>query len=153
LRRFFSRAEGGSRDFHVTGVQTCALPSSAAAGRLVRVVRKLVVDRRRMLENFESTAKSVIAEPLYILLAAAGHPDAHEAVRRLTLEAEKQGTPLTETLRTHGELAPWLERLSPQQVEVLYRPEKYVGIAARKARAVCDAWEARLQALRGGQVG
>lgn len=126
--------------------------TALASDRLSRVCRKLVVDRARMEENFNRTKDMVVAEPLYILLAAAGHPDAHEAVRRLTLEAEKQGTPLTETLRTHGELAPWLERLSPQQVEVLYRPEKYVGIAARKARAVCDAWEARLQALRGGQV-
>src|SRR5690606_40996452 len=116
LRRFFSRAEGGSRDFHVTGVQTCALPSSAAAGRLVRVVRKLVVDRRRMLENFESTAKSVIAEPLYILLAAAGHPDAHEAVRRLTLRAEAGEGNVWDLALASQELAPYLARLSEDQI-------------------------------------
>src|SRR5690606_40679440 len=30
LAFFFFQAEGGIRDFHVTGVQTCALPISAA---------------------------------------------------------------------------------------------------------------------------
>src|SRR5690606_40740780 len=30
---FFFQAEDGIRDFHVTGVQTCALPISALAGR------------------------------------------------------------------------------------------------------------------------
>src|SRR2546430_16659205 len=33
---FFFQAEDGIRDLTVTGVQTCALPISAAVGRLVR---------------------------------------------------------------------------------------------------------------------
>src|SRR5690606_40497503 len=32
---FFFQAEDGIRDFHVTGVQTCALPISAARGKKV----------------------------------------------------------------------------------------------------------------------
>src|SRR5690606_39649767 len=32
LLYFFFQAEDGIRDFHVTGVQTCALPISSAAG-------------------------------------------------------------------------------------------------------------------------
>src|SRR5690606_39281367 len=34
VRRFFFQAEDGIRDFHVTGVQTCALPISRRCGRL-----------------------------------------------------------------------------------------------------------------------
>src|SRR5690606_26864350 len=33
---FFFQAEDGIRDFHVTGVQTCALPISAESGRYIR---------------------------------------------------------------------------------------------------------------------
>src|SRR5690606_39439988 len=40
---FFFQAEDGIRDFHVTGVQTCALPISEAT---LEVVDKKVVDGR-----------------------------------------------------------------------------------------------------------
>src|SRR5690606_40713037 len=35
---FVFQAEDGMRDFHVTGVQTCALPISAISGVLMRLV-------------------------------------------------------------------------------------------------------------------
>ena len=36
----------------------------------------------------------IIAEPLYILLAAHNHPDAHEVVRELTIKSQKTGKKL-----------------------------------------------------------
>src|SRR5690606_39332719 len=39
----FFQAEGGIRDFHVTGVQTCALPISGAGGQRRAVLMKRVV--------------------------------------------------------------------------------------------------------------
>src|SRR5690606_40257386 len=39
---FFFQAEDGIRDFHVTGVQTCALPIFAGLVFAVRVVARLV---------------------------------------------------------------------------------------------------------------
>src|SRR5690606_41400771 len=39
VRSFFFQAEDGIRDFHVTGVQTCALPISAAAAANAPTVR------------------------------------------------------------------------------------------------------------------
>ena len=47
---------------------------AAAARRMTRVCKRLVVDRERMRKNFELTRETVIAEPLYILLAAADIP-------------------------------------------------------------------------------
>ncbi|MGI6149203.1 MAG: lyase family protein, partial [Limnochordia bacterium] len=58
-----------------------------AVQRLIRITRKLAVDEQQMRENLNRSAHLIAAEPLYILLAAHGHPDAHEAVRRLTLAA------------------------------------------------------------------
>ena len=68
----------------------------ATAKRMRRVMSRLVTDSRRMQENFEMTAGLIAAEPAYILLAAHGHPDAHEVVRQLTLEAQETHRPFIE---------------------------------------------------------
>jgi len=112
--------------------------------RLNRVIPKLVVDRDNMEKNLELTGDSVVAEALYILLASQGHPDAHEEVRRLTLLAEKTGENLYSIALADKGVEPHLARLSPEQVRVLKSPENYSGMAAIKAREVCDEWSARL---------
>ncbi|HEY8497463.1 MAG TPA: lyase family protein [Limnochordales bacterium] len=123
-----------------------------AAARLGRESERLVVDREAMARNFARSRDTIIAEPLYILLASAGHPDAHEVVRRLTLEAERLGRPLPELVRESAELQAYLEKLTPEQRAVLAEPERYVGIAAGKARAVCDRWEERLARLEANKL-
>lgn len=112
--------------------------------RLNRIMSRLVTDAERMRANLALTEGMVTAEPAYILLAAYGHPDAHEAVRRITLEAERTGRPLGEVLFASAELRPWLERFTPQQREIVLNPARYTGIAAQKARGVCAVWEKRL---------
>jgi adenylosuccinate lyase len=116
----------------------------AAVDRLTRVMKKLVVDESRMKRNFEMTKEMVIAEPLYILLASLGHPDAHEAVRKLTLKSQQTGKTLRELLVTQEELFPYWERLTPKQRGVLEHPEQYRGWAERKTEYLCDLWEKRL---------
>jgi adenylosuccinate lyase len=116
----------------------------AAVDRLTRVLKKLVVDGERMERNFEFTKEMVIAEPLYILLASMGHPDAHEAVRLLTLESQKTGKTLRELLVERTELLSYLEKLTPSQREVLENPAKYIGQASKKAEKICDNWTKRL---------
>lgn len=123
-----------------------------AAARLDRESQRLVVDRAAMARNFAQSRATIIAEPLYIVLASAGHPDAHEAVRRLTLEAERLGRPLPELVQERAELQPYLERLTPQQRAVLSEPERYVGLAAHKARSLCDRWEERLGRLEANKM-
>src|SRR5690606_40382453 len=52
-RRFFFQAEDGIRDFHVTGVQTCALPISlgrATSGGAVRSGSALEAPKRGTVE-------------------------------------------------------------------------------------------------------
>lgn len=112
-----------------------------AAKRLTKVLGKLAVDRKRMRENFESTSQMVIAEPLYILLATAGHPDAHECVRKLTLKAEQEGKQLPELVASSEELEPYLSKLTAQQKEILISPETYLGASVRKVETICQRWE------------
>lgn len=133
---------------------------TAAMERLIRVLKRLKVNREMMKRNFNQTRESLIAEPLYIILASVGHPDAHEAVRRLTLKSQETGEPVGRLARkmaieardplTEGkreEQEPWekelqsyLSALSEEQWNILSHPQRYTGIAVRKTEALCEEW-------------
>jgi adenylosuccinate lyase len=115
-----------------------------ATQRLDRIMSKLVTDAARMRANFDMTGGMVAAEPAYILLAALGHPDAHEAIRQLTLDAQGEGQPLWEVLRHSEELKPYLERMTVEQVAMLQDPTRYLGASVAKTEWLCDLWEGRL---------
>ncbi|MGE5508706.1 MAG: lyase family protein [Chitinophagales bacterium] len=115
-----------------------------AADRLARVLERLAVNEAAMARNFGQSRESLIAEPLYLCLAAAGHPDAHEAVRQLTLEAERTGRGVAECAAEHAELAPYLARFTEGQRAVLERPEEYTGLAQRRTAELCAEWRSAL---------
>jgi adenylosuccinate lyase len=115
-----------------------------SSGRLSLVCNNLVIDQAAMKANFGLAANKVVAEPLYILLAKHGHRDAHEAVRKLTVEADASGKPLHEVLKLHSELNPYLKRFSAKELAVIKNPENYTGLAAKKAADVCAYWKKRL---------
>src|SRR5207253_10673026 len=54
-----------------------------AAGRLASSLDGMRVDRDRLKANLAMSRGTIAAEPLYVLLAKYGHPDAHEAVRQI----------------------------------------------------------------------
>jgi len=117
----------------------------SSAKRLNRVCSKMVVDKENMKRNFDKSKQGIVAEPLYLLLAAKGHPDAHEYVRERTLEADKTGKPLMEIAENDPELKTFLEKLSPQQLGILKNPEKYTGQAEAKTTEVCNYWKAQFK--------
>jgi len=104
-------------------------------------------DVARMSAILEAGKDPVVAEPLYVLLSLAGHPDAHEEARVLAREARIKNMPLTEVIRAARGLDVYFQRLTPEQRGVLDDPARYTGAAAQRARAVCDFWEARLDGL------
>jgi len=118
-----------------------------ATERLTKVLSRLVVDGERMRANLALTRETIIAEPLYILLAYLGEPKAHETVRLLTLEAEQQGTTLRRLLVAQPERFPFLEKMTEAQRQVLAEPEQYIGRAVGKTETVCAQWEGRLAKL------
>ncbi len=115
--------------------------------RLSGTLDGVEADVARMNELLEAGKDPIVAEPLYILLSLAGHPDAHEEARVLAREARIKNLPLTEVIREARGLDRYLDRLTPEQRGVLHDPARYTGAAARHARAMCDLWEARLAAL------
>jgi adenylosuccinate lyase len=89
----------------------------------------------------------VTAEPLYVLLALAGHPDAHEQARILARKARVEKVKLSDVIRSEPGLALYLQSMTPDQRAVLDDPAKYLGASALRTRAICDHWEKRLAEL------
>jgi len=115
-----------------------------AATRLGSSIDGMRVDRERMKANVGLSKGGIIAEALYVLLGKHGHPDAHEAVRRLTLEAERSGRSPLELAALDPELKPLLATLTPAERKILDQPEEYRGLAPDVARDVATTWRAKL---------
>ncbi|MFW6269972.1 MAG: adenylosuccinate lyase [Bacillota bacterium] len=110
-----------------------------SVNRLIRVSEKMHIDKDEMKRNFNLNRDMIMAEPLYIILAARGHPDAHEKVRKLTLKAEnEEGSSLKQLVKKDEELKPYLNKLSKRQQDILYNPELYTGIAESKTEEIVE---------------
>ena len=101
---------------------------------------KLVVDRDNLARNLAMQGDLILAEPLYLILAALGHPSAHEKVRMLTLQAECEQMTLHEVLVHDEEGRLYFEKMTPYQQQILENSAHYTGIASKKARAIAEKW-------------
>ncbi|MBC7188601.1 adenylosuccinate lyase [Candidatus Aerophobetes bacterium] len=113
--------------------------------RMIKISSRLQVDKANMQKNFKLSADKIIAEPLYILLSIAHHPDAHEYVRRKVSESLAKGKPLYSLVMEDEEVKKYLDRLSDGQREVILNPESYTGIAPLKTEKIVRLWEERLK--------
>ncbi len=128
---------------------------TAAANRLLGVLRGIVPDRSRMLSNLAMTGASLLAEPAYILLAESGRADAHEVLRRATLAVEKEGLGFGEALRREPgafeAIAGRLRSLGHDNAEDFFsRPWAYNGRAASKARKVGNEYRELVRGIAEG---
>ena len=115
-----------------------------AATRLAASMDGIRIDRDRMKANIGLSKGGIVAEALYVLLAKHGHRDAHEAVRRLTLEADRGSRSPLELAALDPELKPVLAALTAEERAVLDRPEDYRGLAPEVAREVARTWRKKL---------
>ncbi len=114
---------------------------ASAAARMGAVMRSLVVDRARMARNLSQAGDLVFSEPIYVLLALGGDPEAHEAVRKATLKVERSHERLTDALRrdrrTWDTLVRQLERArGPDSGSFFDDPANYRGLAGERAKAI-----------------
>ena len=112
----------------------------AMAKRLAGTMQKLVVDRENLKRNVEMQKDLILAEPLYLMLAKFGHPDAHEKVRVMTLQAGQERRTLGEVALGDEEMQRYLPMMTPHARRILSDPSLYTGIAAKKARAIAEQW-------------
>lgn len=116
-----------------------------SVSRLDKTMKSLQVDKENLRKNFDMNKGLIVAEPLYILLAAYNHPDAHEAVRQLTLKAQLEKKPLQEIIKKESSLKPYLRKFKKEQLRIINKPENYVGIASRKTESVCRHWKKEMK--------
>src|SRR6266511_5612369 len=104
---FFFQAEDGIRDFHVTGVQTCALPISLSEEETARLLGALF--GQPLLDAALQHA---------LLSRAGGNPLYAEQYAAMALErGETENLPVPETL--HGVIAALLDRLPADEKGLL----------------------------------
>lgn len=114
---------------------------AAAVSRMIRIVETLRVDKEAMQEHLRRAGSSLLAEPLYILLALSGESDGHETIRRLTVEARESGrtlaTLILEEEQLRDRLAAQLRVVSNLSLETfLSDPSSYTGMAGRIAEEI-----------------
>ncbi len=115
--------------------------------RLLKSLSKLEVNDERLQYHLNQAKDSSIAEGIYTLLALSGSASGYEYMHQLAGRCRQSGERLVDALRADPAMQPFWEQLPPEQKEVLLQPEKYLGIAARKAATACDFWEERLKNL------
>lgn len=118
-----------------------------ATRRLTRVVQKMWVNREQMKTNFDLTSANIIAEPLYILLAGYGHPDAHEAVRVKTLDAKETGQSVYQLMMNDKNMCEYWARFTEEQKQLIANPEQYLGKSIEKTEAIVTEWRKKLEVL------
>ena len=113
----------------------------ASVVRLNKVMSKLVVDKNNMLRNFDMNKEMIVAEPLYILLAANGHTDAHEYVREMTIKSQLTKKSLIQLVKNDKSIQKYFKKFNSKQLEIINNPKKYNGIAAKKTEMICGYWK------------
>lgn len=96
-----------------------------------------------MRENIDRAGGSLLAEPLYILLALSGEDAAHEVIRKLSLRAQDEGRRLEDLVledeALSARLREQLRKVSQLELTAFLRnPGAYTGKAAKIARDVAD---------------
>lgn len=112
--------------------------------RLKRTMQNLVVRTEQMERNITLTGDLMLAEPMYILLAQHGCPDAHEKVRQIavTLAAlPKETRPsLLDAVSQDAYLEPLLNQFTEQERLIVTHPKYYSGLASKKATDTARRW-------------
>lgn len=108
---------------------------------------KITVDEGMIQKNFELSSDKIVSEPLYILLAAAGHPDAHETVRLLVQSSIEKKQSFRDLITGDPELSKYYGKIPKSAWSFIEDPSRYRGIADEKAIRVANSWKTRMSKI------
>jgi adenylosuccinate lyase len=114
----------------------------------VSFLARISVSPEACQDNFQKSAHTILAEPVYIALQMAGYRgDAHDLVNKNAVPvASKEGKPLIEVVEEMAKDDPELEKaissIPPEIIRLLHSPEQYTGHAQKKASEIADIAEA-----------
>ncbi len=115
--------------------------------RLGRTMKNIEVNAERLKANLDASKEAFVAEPIYILLAYHGFPDAYDYTRKLVAESQRTGRKLTEILWADEKLKPFLTNFTDAQKAILQNPLLYTGTARERTIAICDEWETKCRRM------
>lgn len=114
------------------------------AERLTDIMRGLHVNRDRMAKNAAMEGVLIAAEPLYILLAACGHPDAYAKAKEIAEKAHKEKRRMDDVVLGDESLASYdslLWRLPARKLEAFFEPlAMYRGESPFIAEDIARRW-------------
>lgn len=116
-----------------------------ATTRMNKTMEKITVDEFSLKKNFMQNAALIGAEPLYILLAFHGHPDAHEYVRMLSAKVHETKKSLFQLFTSDPTTASIRKKFTKEQLTIIERPEQYIGKSVEKTEVVCAYWKRELK--------
>lgn len=106
--------------------RACILTASALAHSL-RVARGLRVDTARMRANIDITGGLALSEVVMLELGRSiGRQEAHEVVYRIAMQVAEHGSSFRQALVDDPAVR---AHLSPEQIDALLQPERYLGAA------------------------
>ncbi len=124
-----------------------------AAARMKKIITTIKVDRERLRTNMTLHGDMVLAEAAYVLLSLSGDTDAHERVRKITLECEKTGGRLVDALQTDEKVWNLIsERLKETAGEdaltFFSNPHNYRGKAVEKTLDLVLKYRDKINEIR-----
>lgn len=120
---------------------------SLAVDRMLKQLKKLIIDYENLKKNIEQTRGMFLAEPLYILLASRGIKDAHTIVREATLKAEREGRSVLDMVEQDVNFKAIVDLDVWKKLR--QSPDRYVGKSAERARDIASYWRGQLGKIRG----
>ena len=125
----------------------------SALNRMKKVLSTLHVDNEMLKKNLGFTGDLVLAEAAYILLSCGGEPDAHEVIRKITLESEKTGSRMVDILKNQPSvwetISNQLKKTAGIDPESFFStPELYRGQSVLKAKKLSEKYRNEMKILK-----
>ncbi|MEM2122693.1 MAG: lyase family protein, partial [Candidatus Bathyarchaeia archaeon] len=113
---------------------------------MINVLKGIVVDPENIGVNLRRTGGLILSERIAGALVekGMGRQEAHEVVRRCSMEAYKDGITFKEALLGSREIS---SRLSPEEMENLLIPETYLGVALELVDEAVETTRRELERL------
>jgi 3-carboxy-cis,cis-muconate cycloisomerase len=111
--------------------------TAGALHQMTTMITHLEVDSVRMRRNLDATQGLIFSEAVAVALAEKiGKPEAHKLLDAASREARKAGKNLRDVLAQIRTVA---DLLTPEELDRLFTPENYLGVAEKLVDRVLDA--------------
>lgn len=114
--------------------------------RMTKALSRLEPNRENLKKNLEASKSLIVAEPIYIALALAGHSAPYEKAKELANRVRNKGENPVAIVKK--ELPEYWNRISDGVKKILDDPPSYTGAASSRAMEIAAAVAKRLAELK-----